>query len=86
MLRQIQDNLSSVMSTLWSSLSKLGYRGETLDDLERNGEALVQSSAAFVAQVTPWHTRIARTLDVVCCFCCDRKRMRKLFGKSKGAI
>jgi hypothetical protein len=79
MLRQIQDNLHMAMKTLWSSLAKLGYRGETLEDLERNGEALVESSASFVQQVTPWHTRLVRGLDTVFCFCCDRQRVRSKF-------
>jgi len=81
MLRQIQDNLHAAMATLWSSLAKLGHRGETLEDLERNGEALVESSASFVRQVTPWHTRAMHTLDAVFCFCCDRKRVRGKFKK-----
>jgi hypothetical protein len=50
-LRQIQDNLHAVVASLWSSLTMMGHRGETLEDLERNGEALVESSASFVRQV-----------------------------------
>ena len=57
MLRQIQDNLHAAMATLWSSLAKLGHRGETLEDLERNGEALVESSASFVRQVSNFENK-----------------------------
>lgn len=81
-IRRIQDNLRAAMDTLWTSLVKLGHRGETLEDLERNGEALVQSSASFVAQVTPWHTRLV----YVCCFCCDRKRVRGVQKKKKKGL
>jgi hypothetical protein len=52
MLRQIQSNLHAVVTTLWSSLVRLGHRGETLEDLERHGEALVESSASFLIQVS----------------------------------
>jgi hypothetical protein len=27
-------------------------------------------------KVTPWHRRAVDVLDTLCCFCCDRKRVR----------
>ena len=57
-IRKIQDTLRDVRSTLWSGMSKLMTRGETVEYLEKTSKELEESSRVFevkvVAKTAPW--------------------------------
>lgn len=64
-MEKINKSLSDTTDILHRSLVKLSKRGFTIERIEMDSEALLQSSNSFISFFDPWYIRIAKSV-----FCC----------------
>jgi hypothetical protein len=82
LVRKIQDTLRDVRSTLWSGMSKLMTRGETVEYLEKTSKELQESSRVFEVKVAvktaPWWWWIIP--------CCNRRGREGVYSVMMTAL
>lgn len=66
-MKKIRKNLDDSMDIMHGNFRKLMERGEELDRIEMNGDALLESSEEFVKKVVPWYKRL--NVYAFCSYC-----------------
>lgn len=70
-LAVVQSNLRQTTASALSALEKIAQRGEKLEDIEKDGSLLEETSRVFASRTMPWWKRLFQ------CHCLPRWWFKK---------